>query len=94
MHKDTKEALQRLEAALLAEDDEEQKQIPASRMPKPRRVYNSDRTDMDLEEYSEVVRKGRRTPWFYLLMALALLAIAGVFVVLGWLIIKLRAMGL
>lgn len=94
MHKDTKEALQRLEAALLAEDDEEQQQMPVSRTPKPRRVYNSDRTDTDLEEYSETVRNDRRTLGFYLLIALALLAVAGVFAVLAWVIVKLRGMGL
>lgn len=103
MYKDTKEALQRLEAALLAEDAEdtentdtvEQQQIrPAVHVPKPRSVYNNDRTDTDLEEYSETVRKGRRTLWFYLLIALALLAIAGVFAVLAWMIVKLRGMGL
>ena len=97
MHKDTKEALQRLEAALLAEEAEEAKAQtlrPAARTPKPRRVYNSDRTDTDLDEYSETVRNGRMRPWTYLLIALALLAVAGVFAVLAWMIVKLRGMGL
>ncbi len=94
MHKDTKEALQRLEAALLAEDEKEQQLEPALRTPTPRRVYNSDRADTDLEEYSESVRKGRMTPWTYLLIALALLAVAGVFAALAWMIVKLRGMGL
>ncbi len=96
MHKDTKEALQRLEAALLAQDEEEEEEQiqPSVHTPNVHRVYNSDRTDTDLEEYSETVRKGRRTLWFYLLIALALLVIAGVFVVLAWMIVKLRGLGL
>lgn len=94
MHKDTKEALQRLEAALLAQDEEEEQIQPSARTPKPRRVYNSDRTDTDLAEYSETVRKGTMRPWTYVLIALALLAIAGVFAVLAWMLVKLRGMGL
>lgn len=102
MHKDTKEALQRLEAALLAEDIEDTKDIETAEQPfsssqptpKPRHVYNADRTDTDLEAYSETVRNGRMGPGTYLLIALALLAVAGVFAVLAWMIVKLRGMGL
>ena len=68
MHKDTKEALERLEQELLAGEkrnlsdddldlligdilfDEEPEEIPATA-----RVYNTDRTDVDLDGYSDEV---------------------------------------
>ena len=68
MHKDTKEALERLEQELLAGEkrnlsdddldlligdilfDEEPEEIPATV-----RVYNTDRTDVDLDGYSDEV---------------------------------------
>ena len=81
MRKDKEDALQRLEAALWAEDDQEQR--PLAQSGKVRRIYNSDRTDADLEEFSETVRKGRRHFGRWLLVALIL---AGVV----WLAMKLR----
>ena len=79
MRKDKEDALQRLEAALLAEDDQQ----PVVQSARVRRIYNSDRTDTDLEEFSEAVRKGRRHIGRWLLAALIL---AGAV----WLVLKMR----
>lgn len=81
MRKDKEDALRRLEEALLAEDDQEQ--LPLARTGKARRIYNSDRTDTDLEDFSEAVRKGRSHVGRWLLIGLIL---AGVL----WLVLKLR----
>lgn len=89
MHKDTEKALQRLEKALLAEETQEI-DIPKAVTKRRVRAYNTDRTDTDLESYSDSVRERQMTPGAFLMIAIALLLIAAVFAVLAWMVIRLR----
>ena len=86
MRRDTKEELERLEQALWQEEEEnaagEQDKNYVSR-PVPCPVYNTDRTDVDLEKYSEAVREPENHRLTGLLL-LALCLMAAIVGILGW----------
>ena len=68
MAKNREEELQRLEKYLLAED---------VRQDVTAKAYNPDRTDVDLEKYSDAVRgeKKRGCIWFVILFLFAMLSL-------------------
>ena len=83
MHRDTQEALNRLEAELLAEDaDDVQTEAALVRGCK---AYNADRTDEDPETYSRELLKPDRSERRLVVLA-ALLALGILLVALYWLI--------
>ncbi len=51
------------------------------------RIYNTDRTDTDLDPYSREVREGRKENLSGLLVT-ALCLLAGIFAVLAWLVFR------
>lgn len=74
MAKDREEELRRLEKHLLAEDVRQEVTAKA---------YNPDRTDVDLETYSEAVRGEKKSGciWFVILLIAAML---GLFLYFVW----------
>ena len=74
MAKDRDEELQRLEKHLMAEDV--RKDVSA-------KAYNRDRTDVDLEKYSDAVRGEKKGGCIWLVIFL-LVAILGVFLYFVW----------
>lgn len=91
MPKDTDEELQRLESWLLAEEEEEAPQEPS---PAPLhsygagcKIYNSDRTDEDLEEFSEKVFAPKKDNLTGLMLIFVLLCL-GIVCVLSWWLLR------
>ena len=100
MFKDTKKALERLEAELLAQEEEyeeewEEDEDPSEDQEEPAelyrnfsnhyRAYNTDRTDWDPEELGEAL-ESRPKSGIWGLCAVVLLLVAGVFLLLAWLV--------
>ena len=102
MFRDAQEELERLEQLLEAEDREEQdpvdEELSDSEEEEPEvfrnyannyggKVYNADRTDVDLEDYSREVRepKSQGVSW---LVALVFLLFTGIVIMLGLLGLK------
>lgn len=90
MPKDTEKELQRLESWLLAEEEEE-----APREPSPApldhygagcNIYNSDRTDEDLDAFSEEVFSPQKNNLTGLTLLFVLLCLGIVCVLLWWLL--------
>lgn len=91
MPRDTEEELQRLESWLLAEDEEEdasQEQSPAPLHSYGAgcKIYNSDRTDENLEEFSEEVRVPKKDSLTGLTLIFVLLCLGIMCVLLWWLL--------
>ena len=76
MHKDTKEELKRLQEALLEEP------VGPNTPPKGR-LYNADKTDIDLDSFSEAVLAGPKRSRAGLIIVLLLMA-----AVILWLFIR------
>ena len=76
MRKDQREALQRLQDALLEEDFSENEPVPGFAC----NIYNTDSTDVDLEDYSEEVHRGRRRSSLPVLVFLICVAILGIMI--------------
>lgn len=84
MYEDAKQELQRLEEALLAEDEPE---LEAEEIP----AYNTDKTDTDLEQFAQEVLDGEKKSMTGLVALAAALAGA---VVVALVIFLLRWKGL
>ena len=88
--KDTEQELQRLESWLLEEEEEEssQEQTPAalSSYGAGCKIYNSDRTDEDLEEFSEEVYEPKKDNLTGLALLFILLCLGIICVMLYWLL--------
>ena len=92
MRKQEQEALRRLESALLEpeepqdlllEDDEELESIWQERIANEYDAYNTDVTDVDLDEYSEdVLRGNRNNPFLPVVIILCLLLLAASLLIL------------
>ena len=85
MFRDRDKALEALEEALLQDDEEEEETSEAAADTQPADlpdvdIYNTDRTDTDLENFSEAVyappRRSGCVLWFVLLTAAVLLLLA------------------
>ena len=93
MFRDTKRELQRLEQELLQEEETEQQEERSCeedeyiRYPVDCPVYNTDRTDVDLEEYSRAVREPEN-PRFTGLLLLALFLMTAIVGILGWWLLR------
>jgi len=98
MFKDTKEALERLDTQLR---QEQEAQPPESPSPEPAvyhnfsnnygrnlKAYNTDRSDEDLDSFSEAVREPRRSHGIWGLIVTALCLTAGIVAVLFWWMIR------
>ena len=106
MFKDTKKALERLEAELLAQEEEyeeeyeeeeewEEDEDPSEDEEEPTelyrnfsnryRAYNTDRTDWDPEDLGEAL-ESRPKSGIWGLCAVVLLLVAGIFLLLAWLV--------
>lgn len=92
MPKDTEQELQRLESWLLAEDEkeedvsQEQEPAPLSNYGAGCRIYNSDRTDEDLDTFSEEVRAPKKDSLTGLMLIFVLLCLGIMCVLLWWLL--------
>lgn len=92
MRKQEQEALHRLESALLEpeepqdlliDDDEELESIWQERIANEYDAYNTDVTDVDLDEYSEdVLRGSRNNPFLPVVIILCLLLLAASLLIL------------
>ena len=106
MFKDTQKELERLEAELLAQEPEEEWDEEDSLLdddddfgeeaPEVYRnfsnhykAYNADRADWDPKELGEQLEKSSNTG-IWALCALAMVLIAGIFLVLAWWVVKLN----
>lgn len=92
MPKDTEEELQRLENWLLAEEEEEA-EAPQEQSPAPLssygagcKMYNSDRTDEDLEVFSEEVFAPKKDSLTGLVLIFIFLCLGILCVLLWWLL--------
>ena len=88
MFRDAKEELQRLEQELLEtqEQPDEEPEEDYVNYPVDCRVYNTDRTDVDLEEFSQRVREPEKSLTGWIVLAFALMT--GIICVLGYWILR------
>lgn len=98
MFRDTKQELQRLEQELLQEESAQEPEFgeePSGEyegdyvnFASGYRAYNSDRADVELEEYGRTVREGEKSRLTGLIV-LALLLSAGIVCILGYWFLRL-----
>ena len=107
MFKDTQKELQRLEAELMAQEDQEQaddllddEDDFGEDMPENYRnfsnrykAYNADRTDWDPGDMAQELDRKRR-PGIWVLCAIILGLIAGIFLLLAWWVVKFGGISL
>ena len=88
MFRDAKEELQRLEEELLEAEEQPGEELEEDYVNQSAdcRVYNSDRTDVDLEEFSQQVRETEKslTGW----VVLAFVLMTGIVCVLGYWVLR------
>ena len=92
MPRDTEQELERLESWLLAEEEEEE-EVSQERSPAPLssygagcKIYNTDRTDEDLDAFSEEVRAPKKDSLTGLTLIFVLLCLGIICVLLWWLL--------
>lgn len=92
MHEDTKQELERLERALLEEEtvviprDDALLDACEEQESENVQIYNTDRTDTDLEEFSDAVMEGESKSLMGLVITAAVLTAAVAGVLIFWLI--------
>ena len=91
MPRDTEEELQRLESWLLEDEEEETPSEEPSPAPLNNfgancRIYNSDRTDEDLETFSNEILAPKKDRLFGLVLLFMLLCLSILLVLLYWLL--------
>ena len=87
MPRDTEEELKRLENWLLEEEEatDEQESTPLHNFDVDCKIYNSDRTDEDLEEFSQEILSPKKENLTWLMLIFVLLCLGILCVLLWWL---------